>query len=80
MRGTGSRPPMWSASSTSSTACAGRTGSGRAPGLGLAICRGFVEAMGGTITAANRSDRVGAVFTIDLPVPAQIRVEEEDAA
>ncbi len=49
-------------------------------GLGLAICRGFVEAMGGTITAANRSDRVGAVFTIDLPVPAQIRVEEEDAA
>ena len=26
-------------------------------GLGLAICRGFVEAMQGTITAANRSDR-----------------------
>ncbi len=49
-------------------------------GLGLAICRGFVEAMGGTITAANRTDRVGAVFTIDLPVPAQMRVEEEDTA
>ncbi|HEX3500351.1 MAG TPA: sensor histidine kinase KdpD [Stellaceae bacterium] len=39
-------------------------------GLGLAICRGFVEAMGGTITAANRSDRSGAVFTVMLPIPA----------
>jgi two-component system, OmpR family, sensor histidine kinase KdpD len=39
-------------------------------GLGLAICRGFVEAMHGTITAANRSDRSGSVFTITLPVPA----------
>ena len=39
-------------------------------GLGLAICRGFVEAMGGTITAANRADRPGAVFTVELPVPA----------
>ena len=48
-------------------------------GLGLAICRGFVEAMGGTIRAANRSDRTGAVFTIDLPVPAQMPLEEEDA-
>jgi len=38
-------------------------------GLGLAIARGFVEAMGGTITAANRSDRTGAVFTITLPAP-----------
>ena len=38
-------------------------------GLGLAISRGFVEAMGGTIDAANRSDRPGAVFTITLPVP-----------
>jgi two-component system sensor histidine kinase KdpD len=38
-------------------------------GLGLAICRGFVQAHGGTITAANRSDRTGAVLTITLPVP-----------
>ena len=38
-------------------------------GLGLAISRGFIEAMGGTIDAANRSDRSGAVFTINLPVP-----------
>jgi two-component system sensor histidine kinase KdpD len=47
-------------------------------GLGLAISRGFVEAMGGTITAANRSDRSGAVFTIRLPVPA--RIEQLDTA
>jgi two-component system sensor histidine kinase KdpD len=39
-------------------------------GLGLAISRGFVEAMQGTITAANRTDRTGAVFTIRLPIPA----------
>jgi len=37
-------------------------------GLGLPICRGFVEAMGGTIAAANRSDRSGAIFTISIPV------------
>src|SRR5262249_29794160 len=39
-------------------------------GLGLAISRGFVEALAGTITAANRTDRSGAVFTIRLPIPA----------
>jgi two-component system sensor histidine kinase KdpD len=38
-------------------------------GLGLAISRGFVEALNGTITAANRTDRSGAVFTIRLPIP-----------
>jgi two-component system sensor histidine kinase KdpD len=38
-------------------------------GLGLAISRGFVEAMHGTIVAANRPDRSGAVITIRLPVP-----------
>jgi two-component system, OmpR family, sensor histidine kinase KdpD len=37
-------------------------------GLGLAISRGFVEAMHGTIVAANRADRRGAIFTIRLPV------------
>jgi two-component system, OmpR family, sensor histidine kinase KdpD len=37
-------------------------------GLGLPICRGFVEAMGGTIIAANRSDRSGAMFVIRLPI------------
>ena len=39
-------------------------------GLGLAISRGFVEAMHGTISAANRADRSGAVITMRLPVPA----------
>jgi two-component system sensor histidine kinase KdpD len=43
-------------------------------GLGLSICRGFVEAMGGTIMAANRTDRSGAVFTIRMPVPAEMPV------
>jgi two-component system, OmpR family, sensor histidine kinase KdpD len=38
-------------------------------GLGLAISRGFVEAMHGTIVAANRIDRSGAAFTIALPIP-----------
>ena len=38
-------------------------------GLGLAISRGFLEFMGGAITAANRRDQQGAVFTITLPVP-----------
>jgi two-component system, OmpR family, sensor histidine kinase KdpD len=37
-------------------------------GLGLAISRGFVEAMHGTITAANRTDRSGAVFAMRLPI------------
>jgi two-component system, OmpR family, sensor histidine kinase KdpD len=40
-------------------------------GLGLAISRGFVNAMEGSITAANRTDRSGAVFTIRLPIPVQ---------
>ena len=39
-------------------------------GLGLTICRGFVEAMGGTITAMNRADRSGAIFLIRLPLPS----------
>jgi two-component system sensor histidine kinase KdpD len=38
-------------------------------GLGLAISRGFVEAMHGTISAANRTDRGGAVLIIRLPIP-----------
>jgi two-component system sensor histidine kinase KdpD len=39
-------------------------------GLGLAIARGFVESLHGTIAAANRTDRSGAVLTIRLPIPA----------
>ncbi|MDR3475745.1 MAG: sensor histidine kinase KdpD [Devosia sp.] len=45
-------------------------------GLGLAIARGFIESMDGTITAANRIDRPGAVFTITLPIPAAHRLLE----
>ena len=55
------------------------TGGARAPGLGLAICRGFVEAMGGTITAGNRTDGPGAVFTLTLPVPGQTRPPAPEA-
>lgn len=36
-------------------------------GLGLAIAKGFVEALGGTISAANRLDRSGAEFTMSYP-------------
>jgi two-component system sensor histidine kinase KdpD len=46
-------------------------------GLGLPICRGFIEAMGGTIVAGNRTDRSGAVFTVRLPVVEQARSEDE---
>jgi two-component system sensor histidine kinase KdpD len=48
-------------------------------GLGLAISRGFIEAMGGTIKAGNRSDRTGAVFTITLPIPMDVKKLETAA-
>jgi len=38
-------------------------------GLGLAICRGLVELMGGAITATSRVGE-GAVFRVELPLPA----------
>jgi two-component system sensor histidine kinase KdpD len=44
-------------------------------GLGLAVCRGFIGALGGTVSASNRSDRSGAVFTIRLPALAEARLE-----
>jgi len=53
---------------------------GAGTGLGLAICRGFLEAMGGTITAANRQDRSGAVFTLQIPFSAHSAASEEQAA
>jgi two-component system sensor histidine kinase KdpD len=52
-----------------------RTGTG----LGLAICRGFLECMHCTISAENRSDRSGAVFTITLPIPAEHQSNERVA-
>ena len=48
-------------------------------GLGLAICRGFIEAMGGTITAGNRDDRSGAVFTLTLPARVAMAGKDEAA-
>jgi two-component system sensor histidine kinase KdpD len=48
-------------------------------GLGLSISRGFVEAMHGTITAANRTDRSGAVFTITLPITQSTELAEAPA-
>ena len=46
----------------------GRKRSSNGVGLGLAICRGFVEAHGGRIWAENRTDAVtGAIFHIWLP-------------
>jgi two-component system, OmpR family, sensor histidine kinase KdpD len=49
-------------------------------GLGLAICRGFVEAMDGTISAANRQDRTGAAFTISFPIPHDQSLQPEKVA
>jgi PAS domain S-box-containing protein len=36
-------------------------------GIGLPICRSIIEAHGGALSAANRSDRTGARFGIILP-------------
>jgi two-component system, OmpR family, sensor histidine kinase KdpD len=41
--------------------------SGQGSGLGLAVCRGFVEAHGGSIWAENRQEG-GAVFQFTLPL------------
>lgn len=41
-------------------------------GLGLAIVGGFAAAMGARVSAANRGDRPGAVFTIAFPAAASI--------
>jgi two-component system sensor histidine kinase KdpD len=39
-------------------------------GLGLSICKGIVEAHGGTIDAANR-DGGGTLITLNLPLPEE---------
>jgi two-component system sensor histidine kinase KdpD len=53
-------------------------------GLGLAICRGIVEAHGGKLTAENRPHG-GAIFRIELPVrgsapPVPLEGEPAEAA
>jgi two-component system sensor histidine kinase KdpD len=47
-------------------------------GLGLAIVRGFVEAQGGRVHAANRPDG-GALFTITMPAKEPPNLPEEQA-
>jgi two-component system sensor histidine kinase KdpD len=49
-------------------------------GLGLSICRGFVEVLGGTIHAANRTGGSGAVFTLTFPEAVFTAMSREDAA
>jgi len=51
-------------------------------GLGLAICRGLCDAMGGTIEAQSEPSR-GSTFRVQipaLPAPAGITAEPEEAA
>jgi signal transduction histidine kinase len=49
-------------------------------GLGLAICRGIIDYHRGSITAANRSEGSGAVFTVKLPVVQGVEVYESTVA
>ncbi len=39
-------------------------------GLGLNLCQMLIKLHDGSITASNRTDRSGAVFTVSIPVPA----------
>ena len=47
-------------------------------GLGLAVARGFVEAFGGRLDAANRPDKPGAILTISLPIARNGEVNNGD--
>jgi two-component system sensor histidine kinase KdpD len=49
-------------------------------GLGLAVCRGFMTALGGTIHAGNRTGRSGAVFTIEFPASLAVEAPREQAS
>ena len=42
-------------------------------GLGLAIVKGFAEAMGMSVTAANRDDGKGAIFSLHFPEALIVR-------
>jgi len=46
---------------------------------GFTLTAILILAMGGTIAAGNRRDGPGAVFTIALPVPAQVERAVETA-
>lgn len=43
-------------------------GVGEGTGLGLSICQGIIASHGGTISAANKPEGTGAVFTIRVPL------------
>jgi two-component system sensor histidine kinase KdpD len=56
---------------------------GTAPGglgLGLSIARQLVEAHSGQITAQNRADGTGAIFSIRLPIGEPMRLPQEASA
>ena len=48
-------------------------------GLGLAIVKGFAEAMGARVTARNRTDALGARFSVEFPESVLVRAEVEAA-
>jgi len=46
-------------------------------GLGLSIVKGFVEAQGGTVAAAN-NEHGGAVFTLKMPTKQMELMQEKE--
>ncbi len=52
---------------------------GKGTGLGLAVCRELIEGCGGTITAADRTDRRGAVFSVRVPARREDRASADAA-
>jgi two-component system, NtrC family, sensor kinase len=53
-------------------------GTGKGTGLGLAMCRGIVEKLGGHIAATSEPGRL-TVFTVRLPVHRRVEGEQQHA-